>query len=86
MCAKDRTTAGISGHLIGSNSWCEPGSGAGLKSMKTVCSQWSGAVLDLVLPGELGGWTWSLAWRGAGEKARRPGCNQNEISVIFIFG
>ena len=45
-----------------------------------------GGVLDLALPGELRGWNWSLAWSGAGEKARRPGCNQNVISVIFIFG
>ena len=41
--------------------------------------------MDLVLPGELGGWTWLLAWSGAGEKARRPGCNQNVIIVILFF-
>ena len=130
VCVKDRTAAGISGHLplntwrnnnvvttskrrhfdvitskwrrldvittsllrnvfaglIGRNSWCEPGSGARLKSIKSVCSQWSGAVLDLALPGEHGGWNWSLAGSDAGEKARRPGYNQNVISVIFIFG
>ena len=44
------------------------------------------AVLDLALPGEHGGWNWSLAGSDAGEKARRPGCNQNVISAIFIFG
>ena len=85
MCVKVRTAAGILGHLIGRNLWCETGSGMSLKSIKSVCSQRSGAVLDLALPRELGDWTWSPAWSGAWVKARQPRCNKNVIIVILFL-
>ena len=53
VCVKDRTAAGISGHLIGRHSWCEHGSGARLKSIETVSPE--GTFCDTVQAPSNGG-------------------------------
>ena len=44
LCVMDRTAAGISGHLIARNSWCDPGSWAELKSIKCLLPIIGGSV------------------------------------------